>query len=120
MYPNSNLGGEDNEEKMTTKEMQQEALSRAQNGRPNANYLTILQEFGKRGIDIKDVRPRENVFTYQAWLALGRQVRRGERGVCVETFVPMTKINKDTGEEERFSVPRSTTVFHESQTDVIE
>jgi hypothetical protein len=36
------------------------------------------------------------VFTYHAWRALGRQVRRGEHGVKVVTFV--TVADKDSEE----------------------
>ena len=65
---------------MTTKqtEIARESLDRARNGNPNSNYSTILREFAERGLSLDEIRPRENVFTYQAWRALGRQVRRGE------------------------------------------
>jgi antirestriction protein ArdC len=73
-----------------------------------------------KGIPQSEIRPRENVFTYQAWRALGRQVRRGEHGVKVVTFIEAAKENKETGERESFRRPRTTTVFHISQTDAVE
>ncbi len=95
-----------------------EALSRAVTGQSWSNYPAIFQGFTKRGIAKEDIIPRENVFTYQAWRALGRQVRKGERGVKVCTFVPMKVKDKDDKTKTKVKVrPRLTTVFHISQTD---
>src|SRR5438034_10027158 len=84
-------------------EIQREALSRAASGQSLANWPAIIHGFAAKGIPESDIRPRENVFTYHAWRALGRQVRRGEHGVKVTTFVPMTKktgqLDAETGEE---------------------
>src|SRR5438067_13372458 len=74
-------------------QIQHEAVSRAASGQSFANWPAILTGFAAKGIPASDVRPRENVFTYHAWRALGRQVRRGEHGVKVLTFV-------DTGRRE--------------------
>jgi hypothetical protein len=98
---------------------QVEALSRAVNGLRLGNYPAIFTGFMAKGISETAIRPRENVFTYQAWRALGRQVRRGEHGVKVVTFVEMAKENKETGEKQSFRRPWTTTVFHISQTDTI-
>src|SRR5438034_1646965 len=68
-------------------EIQREALSRAATGQSLANWPAILAGFAAKGIPESDIRPRENVFTYHAWRALGRQVRRGEHGIKVVTFV---------------------------------
>src|SRR5262245_65976096 len=68
-------------------EMQQEALGRALGGQTMSNWPAIISGFTAKGIPESDIRPRENVFTYHAWRALGRQVRRGEHGVKVVTFV---------------------------------
>jgi hypothetical protein len=107
-------------------DMQQEALGRAVGGQSMANYAAILQGFIAKGIPENEILPRENVFTYQAWRALGRQVRRGEHGVKVTTFVPMEKktgeTDPETGEEKRVNLGRrawTATVFHVSQTDPI-
>ena len=97
-------------------EIQQAALSRAQNGDPNHNYTLIYQGFIAKGIPEDQIIPRENVFTYAAWKALGRSVKRGEHGVRVVTFQRITKTDKETGKERTFSRPWSSTVFHISQT----
>src|SRR6185437_2604454 len=68
-------------------EIQQEALSRAASGQSLTNWPAILNGFTAKGIPETDIRPRENVFTYHAWRALGRQVRRGEHGVKITTWV---------------------------------
>ncbi len=99
---------------------QVEALSRAVNGLSLGNYPAIFAGFMAKGVPESEIRPRENVFTYQAWRALGRQVRRGEHGVKVLTFVEMTKENEETGEKKPFRRPWTTTVFHISQTDAVD
>jgi antirestriction protein ArdC len=84
-----------------------------------------------KGIPEHEIRPRENVFTYHAWRALGRQVRRGEHGVKVVTFVTSKgKEDKDgvaTNDLDGTDKPKiggarrpwMATVFHISQTDPI-
>lgn len=99
---------------------QVEALSRAVNGLSLGNYPAIFTGFMAKGVPESEIRPRENVFTYQAWRALGRQVRRGEHGVKVVTFVEMAKEDKETGEKKPFRRPWTTTVFHISQTDAVD
>ncbi|HEV3256595.1 MAG TPA: ArdC family protein [Gemmataceae bacterium] len=113
-------------------QIQQEALSRAVTGQALTNWPAILHGFMAKGIPEHEIRPRENVFTYHAWRALGRQVRRGEHGVKVVTFVTTRgKEDKDgvatndldgTDKPQRGGVrrPWTATVFHVSQTDPIE
>jgi len=96
-------------------EMQQESLTRAQGGESGANYRAILEGFTSKGIPAQEIRPRENVFTYNAWQALGRQVRKGEKGVRCLTFIDAK--DKQTGQSRRR--PWHTSVFHVSQTDAI-
>lgn len=48
-----------------------EALSRAVNGLSLGNYPAIFGGFMAKGIPEAEIKPRENVFTYQAWRALG-------------------------------------------------
>lgn len=72
-----------------------------------------------RGIPESQIKPRESVFTYDAWRELGRQVRKGEHGVKVLTFIETSKENKETGEVEVSRRPWTSTVFHTSQTDPI-
>ena len=106
---------------MKAREMQQEALSRAVNGSTGSNFPAIYHGLMAKGIPQHEIQPRENVFTYQAWIALGRHVRKGEHGVKVSVFVKTSKTVTDeqTGEEKTTggSFPRSTTVFHISQTE---
>ena len=101
--------------------MQEEAFSRAAGGRPNANYVAIIQGFMAKGLAADEIEPRVNVFTYNAWKHLGRQVRRGEHGIRVVTFIPIDEKLDSAGKVIRKggSRPRSATVFHVSQTDEI-
>ncbi len=96
----------------------QAALVRAVTGQSMANYGAIFEGFAAKGIPEAEVEPRVNVFTYDAWKAQGRQVRKGEHGVKVVTFVEMSR-QSDDGEPETWRHPRTTTVFHVSQTDEV-
>lgn len=104
---------------MTIQEKRIESLHRAVSGQSLANYPAIIEGFMAKGIPADAINPRENVFTFNAWKALGRQVRKGEHGVKVFTFVQSVKENKETGEQSVSKRPWSTTVFHVSQTDPI-
>lgn len=100
--------------------MREEALTRATCGKAWTNVPAIIAGFVEKGIPAAEILPRENVFTYQAWQALGRQVRRGENGVRVSTWVPVTKKDPDTGEKKDDGKrPWTAVVFHVSQTDPI-
>jgi len=103
-------------------EREREALANAVNGLSGSNYPAIVRGFLDKGIPETEIKPRENIFTYAAWRALKRQVRRGEHGVKVVTFVPMeAKELQDDGTEKKVTSrrPWHTTVFHLSQTDTI-
>jgi hypothetical protein len=116
----------------TKEQIQHEALSRAAQGQSLTNWPAIFAGFAAKGIPESEIRPRENVFTYHAWRALGRQVRRGEHGVKVTTFVSIAgKEDKDgvaTNEADGTDKPKrgaarrpwTATVFHISQTDPIQ
>lgn len=93
--------------------MQAEALDRAEHGRTCANDLLIIEGFAARGID---AHPRKDCFTFNAWRALGRHVRKGEHGVRVAVYVHTDEV-KDDGTTQAHSYPTSATVFHVSQTD---
>ncbi len=97
-----------------TAQQQSEALFRAENNLSTSNYPAIYAGFEEKGFS--DIQPRVNVFTYHAWRAKGRQVRKGEHGVKVVTWI--TSKDKDTGKESKY--PKKTTVFHISQTDSIQ
>src|ERR1700723_3615694 len=60
-----------------------ESLKRAVTGQSLTNFPAIFQGFAAKGIAENEIKPRENVFTFDAWKALGRVVRRGEHGVRV-------------------------------------
>lgn len=105
---------------MTTLELQREAYDRATQGQSWSNYGPIFDGFTAKGIPAGEIIPRENVLTYHAWRAVGRQVRKGEKGVKVTTWIPMTKTDKETGEKQKIGrKPWNATVFHISQTDPI-
>jgi antirestriction protein ArdC len=108
---------------LTNDDIQAEALSRAATGQSLANVPAIIAGFTAKGIPEAEIKPRENVFTYHAWQALGRQVRRGEHGVRITTFVSFKgkgdTANPDATGKRRTSRPWFTTVFHVSQTDPI-
>ncbi len=108
---------------MNTREIEAEALSRATLGESVMNYPAIFQGFLVMGIPESEIKPRENVFSFWAWKAVGRRVRKGQHGVKVCTFVPVEgrrEVNEETGEEKQragYRMPRTTTVFHVSQTE---
>jgi hypothetical protein len=103
--------------------MRDEALSRAESGRSACNYHAIIAGFIDKGIPADQIQPRVNVFTFAAWKALGRHVRKGEHGVKVITWIDSgtmrEKINPTTGEKKLSPdlLPRTATVFHVTQTD---
>jgi antirestriction protein ArdC len=96
-----------------------EALRAAVMQQSTMNYQAIFDGLMEMGIACEDIRPRDNVFTFNAWLALGRVVRKGQHGVRVCVFVPRESKDKDTGEITQTRMPTGTTVFHISQTDAL-
>src|ERR1700692_898008 len=101
--------------------IRQEALTRAISGQTRSNYPAIYQGFIAKGIPESEILPRENVFTFNAWRALGRTVRRGEHGVKVLTFIERaSKETEGTGERKTIRLAWSTTVFHVSQTEALQ
>jgi antirestriction protein ArdC len=105
-------------------EQQAESLQKALVGQSVMNYAAIYEGFMARGIAEADIRPRENVFTYNAWIAAGRQVRKGEHGVKVVTFVDMSESEESASKhpdkpKSHYRRTWTTTVFHVSQTDPI-
>ena len=89
---------------------QAEALQRATTNSSFANYPAIIAGFAARGIPTEQIRPRENVFTFNAWRQLSRTVKKGEKGIQITTWIPMEK------DGEKFVRPKITTVFHITQT----
>ena len=102
---------------MTNQEIAQEAVRRTREERSMANYPAIFEGFMSKGIDESDIIPRENVLTFGAWRALGRCVEKGQHGVRVLTWIPITKKGTGVdGKDKAFMRPKNTTVFHISQT----
>ena len=93
-----------------------DSLNRAVGGQSFANYESIFEGFLEKGIPEEQIKPRENVFTFNAWKALGRVVKKGETGVKVFTVIECVKKDKETGEEIPVKRGRTTTVFHITQT----
>jgi len=93
------------------------ALARAAGNQGMMNYSTIYEGFAAKGIPASEIQPRVNVFTFAAWRALNRTVRRGEHGVRVVVFIPTTEQPDESGKAKQGRLIRSTTVFHISQTD---
>ena len=94
----------------------QEALQRAVQSPSMANYPAIFAGFMAKGIPEADIHPRENVFSFHAWKALGRSVKKGEHGVRITTVRKGERTDKETGEKVAFSSPWFVTVFHVTQT----
>lgn len=116
--------------RMSRDQVSAEALRNALAERSVSNYEAIFEGFADKDIAMDEVVPRENVFTYNAWRALGRQVRKGEAGVKVVTWIERkAKAGEVVAEAEekgaegkaggaKFS--RTVAVFHISQTDPIQ
>ena len=101
-------------------EIAREALYRATASQALTNIPAVYAGFVEKGISEADIQPRVNVFTYHAWQALGRQVRRGEHGVRIVTYIVKPGQPDPENPEARtagYKFPRSVTVFHISQTD---
>jgi hypothetical protein len=85
------------------------------------NWGAIFAGFKAKGIPEAEIKPRENVFTFNAWRALGRTVRRGEHGVKVETWIEREAVDPDDPQKHyQTRHHRYTTVFHITQTELIE
>jgi len=106
---------------MTAAQVQSEALSRARGGQSVSNFPAIIQGFLNKGIELEEIKPRVNIFTFHAWKALGRSVRRGEHGVKVFTWIGIKgQKAEDAPEGEQpkgGKMCRRVTVFHVSQTE---
>ncbi|WP_221622432.1 DUF3560 domain-containing protein, partial [Burkholderia cenocepacia] len=94
----------------------QEALERVIESDSVANYDAIFDGFAAMGIARAEVLPRVNVFTFDAWIAQGRVVKRGQHGVKIRTVIECTKTDPETGEITPVRKARTTTVFHIIQT----
>lgn len=95
-------------------EMCEAALIRATERESSGNDQLVIDGFAARGIA---ATPRVDVFVFDAWIALGRCVRKGEHGV--QGIVWVGKKDKD-GKRTNKAFPRKVYMFHVSQTDPIE
>ena len=105
---------------MTKDAIQYEALQRAVISQSIMNYETIIRGFLDMGIPAEEIIPRENVFTFWAWKAIGRRVKKGQHGVKAVTFVPVKGKDEPSEDGKRkagYRMPRTVTVFHVSQTE---
>ena len=102
---------------MKSQEIQAQALQNAKSQNSLMNFETIIEGFTAKGIPADAITPRENVFTFNAWKALGRVVSKGQSGVKILTFIPVEIKDAETGEITKAMKQRSTTVFHISQTE---
>ena len=105
------------------REIAEEAYHRATSSDRMSNYGAVYAGFEAMGIDANEIIPRENVLTYHAWRAKGRQVKRGEHGVKITTWIPIVpKADKGAGTKEvRLAMrPKTAVVFHVSQTEPME
>jgi len=82
--------------------------------------MLMFYEFQEQNNELRDedsyctCEPYQDVFTYNRWKAQGYQVRRGEHGCKVTTWVPKDKDNPDAG-----VFPRNATVFCRCQVDKV-
>ena len=108
---------------MKTVETCADALARIQSGRSDNDTFTIIA-FADRGIELDDIKPRENVLTFKAWRAVGRQVAKGAISVSIPVWIKPGNSGPDAGdnaESPETKKPgrmfcRSVPVFHISQT----
>lgn len=99
--------------------MQLESLERCVTRVASQNDQLVIDGFAARGIQ---ATPRVDVFTYNAWQALGRQVRKGEKSVRVTVYIPCNPSAADRAKNPAAPArvrPRTAYVFHISQTDPI-
>lgn len=103
----------------TVTETPEEALARIQSMGFGKNDALCIMAFAERGIDPEQITPRENVLTFRAWRAKGRQVAKGAISVQVTTWIPCKDSKRQTKEgEERAEKlrPKTAYLFHVSQT----
>lgn len=108
-----------NAPRLTREQLGEQALKSALSHSGTANYDAIFDGFMAMGIAPETIKPRVNVFTFNAWIALGRVVRRGQKGVQIVSVIEDSETdsqNADATTEPRRRFKR-VTVFHESQTE---
>jgi len=84
-----------------------------------------VYDHSAKGIPEDQIKPRENVFTFKAWNAQGRKVKKGEHGVKIHTVIETPikeEVDPNTSEVRVLTKARpwTTTVLHISQTEPVE
>ena len=99
---------------------QSAALDRARSSNSTANFGAIYAGFTAKGIPYGDITPRVNVLTFNAWKALGR---RRAQGRAWRSHHDLGRNDQDRtprgAPSATFRRPKTTTVFHISQTDPV-
>lgn len=103
-----------------------DAMERGSRLLPNGNDGPCVMAFAGRGIPLGQIDtfgPNQNVRTYRAWRALGRQVRKGEKSVKLTVWRPadddpgLYVAPGEDGKPVRVKChPVTACVFHVSQT----
>ena len=104
-------------------ETPQEALRRIQSMEFCGNDILVIQAFSDAGIPPEDIDPRFNVLTFRAWKGKGRRVARGAKSIPITVWIPKngeqveeTDENGDGKKKRGGMYPKTTRLFHESQT----
>lgn len=98
-------------------ETREEALARIRSGF-SKNDQAVIIAFAEAGIDPDQITPRQNVLTFDAWKAAGRQVAKGATSLRIEVWVPRKgkKTEEDDEKKGGALMRRTARLFHESQT----
>jgi hypothetical protein len=83
-----------------------DALRHELNQRAGSNDLAVILAFEAEGLT--DVRPRENVFTFNAWKACGRSVLAGQKSV--RDLFHLSQTQPDPNWDESWAIPEVWTV----------
>ncbi len=102
----------------TVTETPAQALERITSGF-SKNDIAVVFHFAGVGVDPDDIEPRENVLTFKAWKAKGRKVAKSAISQRITVWVPKSRKageSDDSKDKSQSCFPKTTCVFHESQT----
>ena len=84
------------------------------------NYVTGESYSGNNLITLMQTDfPEAKFLTYRQALSIGRQVRKGEKGIPLMRIVSVREMDKNTKQLKLKKVPRYFTVFNIAQTDPV-
>lgn len=84
------------------------------------NYVTKQPYTGQNFVTLAMSEYEDpNFLTYRQAQEVGRQVRKGEKGIGLMRVVTIKKRSKKTGELKKVQVPKYFTVFNITQTDKV-